>query len=378
MIYGNRVTELRKKLSLSKRDLAIRVGVSTATITNWENWKSMPTIMNLKFLAKALNTTPAYLEGMTDIAFLPPIPAETEKTPPNPTQPGLCEDCGTPVPERLRKCPSCRWKTRWPETLLNSSRLATRRKRSHSTQLLSLDREKPEAIFGSSTDKNRTTYITTLETCTCRDFELTHGEIPCKHILRLAGEMGFFQSEYFAAGEDDYTMHVAPSPETVTPNPVFVDKPIDEPSYLPSEPLKTETTPELPDSVNPAPPKILRSPGILTKLLKYALCCFFGFWAIVFILLAVKGDKTALCFPVAFAIAGLLTASTARRNALEGSAFSWWLYGALVPVASWVDVVMACSQNRTKGFVRGVIYSLLGIAAFLIVFVQFLPAVPKP
>ena len=114
------------------------------------------------------------------------------------------------------------------------------------------------------------------------------------------------------------------------------------------------------------------------RLLKYALCCFFGFWAIVFILLAVKGDKTALCFPVAFTIAGLLTANTARRNALEGSAFNWWLYGALVPVALWVDVVMACSQNKAKGFVRGVIYSLLGIAAFLIVFVQFLPAVHKP
>lgn len=192
MILGDRVITFREKLSLSKQELADLVGVTPATITNWENSKSMPTTINLKFLAKALNTTPAYLEGMTDIAFLPPIPAETETPPPDPTQPGLCEDCGTPVPARLGKCPSCRWKTRWPESLLNSSRLESRRKRSRSVHLLSLDREKPEAIFGSSTDKNRTTYITTLETCTCRDFELTHGEIPCKHILRLAGELGFF------------------------------------------------------------------------------------------------------------------------------------------------------------------------------------------
>ena len=365
MIYGHRVTELRKKLSLSKNDLAIRVGVSTATITNWENSKSTPTISNLQRLAKVLGTPPAYLEGMTDIASLPPIPAETEKTPPAPTQPGLCEDCGTPVPERLRKCPSCRWKTRWPESLLNSSRLASRRKRSHSVHLLSLDREKPEAIFGSSTDKNRTTYITTLETCTCRDFEITRGEIPCKHILRLAGELGFFQSEYFAPGEDDYTMHVA--------------------SEIPDDDSEemAETLPETPEPVQylPAvvadPENLPPKPGILVRLLKYALCCFFGFWAVVFILLAVKGDKAELCFPVAFAVAGLLTASTAKRNALEGTAFRWWLYGALVPVASWVDVVMACSQNKVKGFVRGITYSLLGIVAFLIVFMQFLQAVPK-
>ena len=480
MILGNRVTSLRENLSLSKQELADLVGVTSSTIANWENWKSSPTSRNLELLAIMLCTTTDYLQGLTDEPSSEPIsadstppPADSAQTLPAVSSPNVCEDCGTPIPERLRKCHSCRWKTRWPESLLNSSRLATRRKRSHSTQLLSLDREKPEAIFGSSTDKNRTTYITTLETCTCRDFELTHGEIPCKHILRLAGEMGFFQSEYFAAGEDDYTMHVAPTPEAVTQKqefgvvfqPVFVDKPMGRPSYLPSEPQMAEwksklfactsiqegiqliadlrltipditalaeylgvsltgceyqksaivrrlvegifadvnaeddnaseavvssvtdkaefvdiaeTSPELSDPVSPVPPKIPRSPGIFVRLLKYALCCFFGFWAIVFILLAVKGDKAALCFPVAFTIAGLLTANTARRNALEGSAFSWWLYGALVPVVSWVDVVMACSQNKVKGFIRGVIYSLLGIVAFLIVFVQFLPAVPKP
>ena len=183
--------------------------------------------------------------------------------------------------------------------------------------------------------------------------------------MRLAGELGFFQSEYFAPGEDDYTMHVAS------------EIPDDDSAEM------AETQPETPEPVQylPAvvadPENLPPKPGIFVRLLKYALCCFFGFWAVVFILLAVKGDKAELCFPVAFAIAGLLTANTAKRNALEGSAFRWWLYGALVPVVSWIDVVMACSQNKVKGFVRGIIYSLLGIVAFSIVFVQFLPAVPK-
>lgn len=259
MIFGDRVTKLRKKLSLSKTELANRVGVSIATISNWENWKSTPTRNNLEILSLMLSTTTDYLEGITydDSPESSPAPsAESETTPPAITQAGLCEDCGTPVPERVRKCPSCRWKTRWPESVLNSPELTSRRKRSHSVHLLSFDREKHEAIFGSSTDKNRTTYITTLETCTCRDFEITRGEIPCKHILRLAGELGFFQSEYFAPGEDDYTLNVAseiPDDDSASVSvkksectfhddgnveigfqPRFVSKPMSV-SYLPSE-----------------------------------------------------------------------------------------------------------------------------------------------
>ncbi|MBQ3397309.1 MAG: SWIM zinc finger family protein, partial [Synergistaceae bacterium] len=121
--------------------------------------------------------------------------------------------------------------------------------------------------------------------------------------------------------------------------------------------------------------------SMFLKLLKYACCGASGFFALVLLAGAFAygmQSREWLCFPVAFAIAGFLTANTARRNALDGSAFKWWLYGAIMPVVSWIDVVMSCSQNKVKGFMKGVLYSLLGILAFLIVFVQFLPAVPKP
>lgn len=128
MIFGDRVTKLRKKLSLSKTELADCVGVSIATISNWEKWKSMPTRNNLEMLALMFSTTTYYLEGITDddsqesssVPF-----AETERPPPEIIQPGFCKDCGTPVPERVRKCPSCRWKTRWPESVLNSPELTS-------------------------------------------------------------------------------------------------------------------------------------------------------------------------------------------------------------------------------------------------------------
>jgi len=112
------------------------LGVSPATISKWENSKSSPNSTNLTLLAISLNTTTDYLQGLTDDPSSLRAKADTvvqaESTSPATTQPGLCEDCGTPVPERVRKCPSCRWKTRWPESVLNSPRLASRRKRSHS------------------------------------------------------------------------------------------------------------------------------------------------------------------------------------------------------------------------------------------------------
>lgn len=373
MIFSNRVTELREKLSLSKSELADRVGVTTATITNWENWKSTPTRNNLEMLALMLCTTTDYLEGITDDAS-PEISsapsAESETTPPATTQPGLCEDCGTPVPERVRKCPSCRWKTRWPESVLNSPKLASRRKRSHSVHLLSLDREKPEAVFGSSTDKNRTAYITTLETCTCRDFEITRGEIPCKHILRLAGELGFFQSEYFAPGEDDYTLHVAsevPDDDSAEYERKLADM--------------AETPPEIPEPVKylpvvvSEPENLPHKPGIFLRLLKYAACCFLGAIALLFVYGAfVDGRESPdlYCFPVAFVIAGILTASAANLKG-EKSVFKWWLYGAFVPLVSWIEVTMLKSEHKAKSFMKGLAYSFAGFVVFAIIASNFRP-----
>lgn len=106
-----------------------------------------------------------------------------------------CQRCGKPVHEGHMLCHECRWKEQWFETVLNSPEVADRLQRSYSTHILSFDIEKPEAIFSSSTDKNRTTYITDIESCTCRDFEINRRKIPCKHILRLAAELGLIRNE---------------------------------------------------------------------------------------------------------------------------------------------------------------------------------------
>lgn len=207
MILGYRITKLREGLTLSKTQLAHEVGVSMSTLTKWENGESTPTKRNLEILAIKLYTTTDYLEGIIDSPSTTAPEMFTEKIL-IPLQPGMYEVREIPFLEKLHEAHQNRWRMRWPESILNSSRLENRREYSHLADLISLDREKPEAIFGSSTDNDRTTYITTLEMCTCRDFEMTRGEIPCKHILRLASELGLFQSEDFVPNED-YTVHIA-------------------------------------------------------------------------------------------------------------------------------------------------------------------------
>ena len=98
------------------------------------------------------------------------------------------------------------WRKKWPEQVLNDPDLARRRKRSHSLKMLSIDKEAIKAEFESS--RVGKIYVTTLTSCTCKDFALGRGERPCKHIFRLAEELGVFQNEHFASGETDYTLEI--------------------------------------------------------------------------------------------------------------------------------------------------------------------------
>ena len=162
--------------------------------------------------------------------------------------------------------------------------------------------------------------------------------MPCKHIFRLAEELGVFNSETFAPGEHDYTMSFVTISTCRENDKQYVEE--GKNLSLPTEPDKETDNAETyqtklaemaeTPAVNPEPvkyisavvpeaKKISHKHGISAKLLKYAACCFFGFWAVVFMLLAFQ-DKTALCFSVGFAVAGTITAITANRKG-EESAF---------------------------------------------------------
>ena len=358
MIDCDRVRQRREELLLTLDDIAIFVGVRVETVDNWEHGISNPKKGNLQALAKVLQTTTDYLEGNTD---LPDDYSRSEN---------VCITCGKTIPFGSSKCPDCRW-GRWSSDFLNSPMFEKRRKRSHSVDLLSLDRDKGIATFVSTTSYGQNFYTTSLDMCTCPDFE--NRQLPCKHIFRLAEELGLIHCEHFAPGEDDYTMHFDSLPAIITPEIV-------EDTLIPAqnEPVASE----LP--AHSALPAVAIQPGkpnriarIFAKLLKFACCCVFGLIAVVCIFGAITHGKELWCFPAGLVIGGLLTAGAAKRHAL-GSAFKWGVYGALVPVASWIDVVMARSKSKPKGFLKGIAYSLCGLVVFLAIFSTFLPpATPK-
>lgn len=116
----------------------------------------------------------------------------------------VCKKCGKEFDGENIYCTSCRWHMKWPDEILNAPELASRRKRSHNIKIISIDRENATAEIKATHGAQN--YITTLGSCTCKDFALNHAEIPCKHILRLAEELGLFQNEYFFSGEYDYTI----------------------------------------------------------------------------------------------------------------------------------------------------------------------------
>ena len=63
MNLGNKITELRKKNSLSQEDVAEKVGVTRQTISKWELEETTPDIKQAKELSKIFNVS---LDELTD------------------------------------------------------------------------------------------------------------------------------------------------------------------------------------------------------------------------------------------------------------------------------------------------------------------------
>lgn len=66
-----------------------------------------------------------------------------------------CKSCGKNTQTESAFCHECRWHKKWPDEVLNSPELLRRRKRSHRLNLISLDRDVPEAVFLSDSKDAR-------------------------------------------------------------------------------------------------------------------------------------------------------------------------------------------------------------------------------
>lgn len=68
MFNGDRVTLWRKKKKLTQEELALKVNLTKAAISNYENGHSAPSNETLVALADALDVDTDYLLGRNDIA----------------------------------------------------------------------------------------------------------------------------------------------------------------------------------------------------------------------------------------------------------------------------------------------------------------------
>ena len=60
-MVGRKIAELRRNNHMTRKELADKLGVSIATVKNWENDSADPRIENIKCLASVFNTTTDYL-----------------------------------------------------------------------------------------------------------------------------------------------------------------------------------------------------------------------------------------------------------------------------------------------------------------------------
>lgn len=56
-LLGNRIRELRKRANINQEKLAELISVEPATISNIENGRNYPSMLNLESIIQALNTT---------------------------------------------------------------------------------------------------------------------------------------------------------------------------------------------------------------------------------------------------------------------------------------------------------------------------------
>lgn len=63
ILIGKNIIELRQHYKMSQRDFALKMGISKATVSLWENGKKYPTRRNLEKLSSMFNLNPQDLFG---------------------------------------------------------------------------------------------------------------------------------------------------------------------------------------------------------------------------------------------------------------------------------------------------------------------------
>ena len=65
--FAARLTELLNENKISKRELAIRIGVSATSVSDWSTGKIQPTVENVYLICEYFQVSADYMLGLKEI-----------------------------------------------------------------------------------------------------------------------------------------------------------------------------------------------------------------------------------------------------------------------------------------------------------------------
>jgi len=99
----------------------------------------------------------------------------------------ICERCGCKY--EGPSCLRCIWEINWKNAHDNKGQIARMERGSSLAPPVEMDALKGKALFQGT---GKVPYETTLSSCTCKDYilSLSRNPAPCKHMYRLASDLG--------------------------------------------------------------------------------------------------------------------------------------------------------------------------------------------
>lgn len=74
----NRIKELRKSIAMQQKELALIIGVSAATVSEWESQKKDPSGERLMKLADLFHVTPLEILSPANVRYVTKMPSDDD------------------------------------------------------------------------------------------------------------------------------------------------------------------------------------------------------------------------------------------------------------------------------------------------------------
>lgn len=224
-LFSQRLMKIRSSKGWTQAQLADTLGISTYTLHRYETNQTIPDMDKISEYAKALNVTAEWLSGESvpkkrrDSNILSeksqmkakPIDADYDQQSFSIRCPDCgrnvmlykipCPHCGEEIWNLAAVCPVCGLDPKansetfgdWPSEIHATQKQQDKISKSllKDTTPAKIDKKSQTGVFVGRTGSE---YKTSLNSCTCVSF--IRDQVPCKHIYRLAMELGLYSGDF--------------------------------------------------------------------------------------------------------------------------------------------------------------------------------------